>query len=67
MRKLLLMALCLLLTGVSACSSSKPPLEPTQVVDGKSIVMPPEFYVLPKVQKQALPAEKQTDLEETEE
>lgn len=30
------------------CSAEKPPLEQTQIVDGKSIVMPPEFYVLPK-------------------
>ncbi len=38
-----------LLIFINACSGeSKPPLESTQIVDGKSIVMPPEFYVLPK-------------------
>ena len=37
-----------LLILISACCESKPPLESTQIVDGKSIVMPPEFYVLPK-------------------
>ena len=34
--------------GVTACSPNKPPLEPTQIVNGKSIVTPPEFFVLPK-------------------
>lgn len=33
------------------CSADKEPLAPTQIVDGKSIVMPPEFYVLPKTQQ----------------
>ncbi len=41
-----------LLVLIGACSESKPPLESTQIVDGKSIVMPPEFYVLPKAKVQ---------------
>lgn len=44
-KKLLFIPLCFLFT---ACTESKPPLTDTQIVDGKSIVMPPEFYVLPK-------------------
>lgn len=35
-------ALILCLT-VMACAPYKPPLEETQIVDGKSIVVPPEF------------------------
>lgn len=48
MKKILLIALLTLLSA--ACTESKPPLEDTQIVDGKSIVMPPEFYVLPKAE-----------------
>lgn len=45
MKKLILICLCALL---SACVQKKPPLAPTQIVNGQSIVMPPEFFVLPK-------------------
>ena len=49
--KIYLMAVLFVrLVGLSACTPKKPPLEPTQIVDGKSIVMPPEFYVLPKAE-----------------
>ena len=50
MKKLCMMivtAFCL-----AGCSADKEPLAPTQIVDGKSIVMPPEFYVLPKQAEQ---------------
>ncbi|MBR4932144.1 MAG: hypothetical protein IKZ02_03865 [Alphaproteobacteria bacterium] len=51
MKKICLLILCGLLVG--ACSANKKPaLEQTQIVDGKSIVMPPEFYVLPKAKNQ---------------
>lgn len=49
--------LCLILACsfcLSGCSSDKPPLTETQIVDGKSIVMPPEFYVLPKAQQESI-------------
>lgn len=49
-----------LLVILSACSESKPPLESTQIVDGKSIVMPPEFYVLPKASAPASASESAT-------
>ncbi len=45
MKKIILICLCALLP---ACAPKKPPLAPTQVVNGQSIVMPPEFFVLPK-------------------
>ena len=49
--KIYLMAvLFVCLVGLSACTPKKPPLEPTQIVGGQSIVMPPEFYVLPKAE-----------------
>ena len=33
---------------IMACSNvKKPPLSPTQVVNGKSIIIPPEFDVVP--------------------
>lgn len=50
MKKLVFVFLCLCVMG---CAEKKPPLEQTQIVDGKSIVMPPEFYVLPKTQETA--------------
>ena len=50
-----LFALMFCIIGLSACTPKKPPLEPTQVINGKSIVMPPEFYVLPKAQNQIQP------------
>ncbi len=32
-----------------ACSSNKkPPLQPSQVVNGRSIVVPPEFHTIPQ-------------------
>ena len=40
----------LLCIGVIACTPKKPPLSPTQIVDGKSIIIPPEFDVLPEKQ-----------------
>ena len=30
-----------------ACSAKKPPLDDTQIVDGKSIIIPPEFDKVP--------------------
>lgn len=46
MKKLILATLCICLMG---CTQKKPELAPTQIVDGVSIVMPPEFHVLPIV------------------
>ncbi len=47
MRKICFLVICsFCLVGCSV--NEKEPLQPTQIVDGKSIVMPPEFYVLPK-------------------
>ena len=46
MKKIILICLCFCF--LSACSEKKPPLTPTQVVNGQSIVMPPEFFVLPQ-------------------
>ncbi len=46
MKKLIFICMILCLAG---CAEKKPPLTPTQVVNGKSIVMPPEFFVLPKI------------------
>lgn len=45
MKQFILICLCL---AVTACTEKKPPLSPTQIVNGQSIVMPPEFFVLPK-------------------
>jgi hypothetical protein len=33
---------------VCACSTQKPDPAPTQIVDGKSIIIPPEFDVVPE-------------------
>ncbi len=41
----------LLCVGLAACGTKKPPLEPTQIVNGKSIVIPPEFDIVPETQK----------------
>ena len=38
--------LCVIIL-LTACSPKKPPLETTQIVDGKSIVVPPEFDAVP--------------------
>ena len=43
--KILLSVFVLLL--VVSCSIKKPPLEDTQIVDGRSIIIPPEFDKLP--------------------
>lgn len=43
--KILAFFLCLLLM---ACAPYKPDLDETQVVDGKSIIIPPNFDDLPK-------------------
>ena len=45
MKCLFLIIGCLLLV---ACAPYKPPLDETQVVDGNSIIVPPEFSQLPK-------------------
>ena len=45
MKKLLLLSCFVLLVG---CGHKKPPLAPTQTVDGKSIIVPPEFDILPE-------------------
>ncbi|MGN1062869.1 MAG: hypothetical protein ACI4QM_00895 [Alphaproteobacteria bacterium] len=36
-----------LLFGVCACAPKKPPLDETQLIGGKSIIIPPEFDVRP--------------------
>ena len=43
--KVLLVFLSLVLVS---CSPYKPPLDETQVVNGNSIIVPPEFNKLPK-------------------
>ena len=42
----LVLFLCL---GVVACAPKKPPLSPTQIVDGKSIIIPPEIDIIPEI------------------
>ena len=49
MKKLFVLSCLVLLV---ACGHKKPPLAPTQVVDGKSIIVPPEFDVVPEVKKE---------------
>lgn len=44
--------ICLCLCFVAACAQKKEPLAPTQIVNGKSILMPPEFFVLPRTTEQ---------------
>lgn len=61
MKQAIFLSLCILLAGVAGCSESKPPLEPTQIVDGKSIIMPPEFYVLPKAKSGSAASSAETD------
>ena len=41
----LVISFCLVLVS---CAPYKPPLEDTQVVNGASIIVPPEFNQLPK-------------------
>ncbi len=51
MKKICFLIICsVCLIGCSV--DKKEPLQPTQVVNGKSIVMPPEFYVLPKMRSE---------------
>ena len=45
MKKFLFLIFLFILT---ACAPYKPDLEETQIVDGKSIIVPPEFNKLPK-------------------
>ena len=45
--KHLLILSCLLL--LVSCGHKKPPLAPTQTVEGKSIIIPPEFDVVPEI------------------
>lgn len=45
MYKMLMVLSCALL--LAACAPEKPPLDTTQTVNGKSIVVPPEFDVRP--------------------
>ena len=45
MRKLLFVLCCIVLVG---CGHKKPELSTTQIVNGKSIVVPPEFDVIPE-------------------
>ncbi|MBP5343599.1 MAG: hypothetical protein J6Y85_00775 [Alphaproteobacteria bacterium] len=41
--------LCLfLLACTAACSPKKPPLDDTQIVNGQSIIIPPEFNKIPQ-------------------
>ena len=50
MKKVVLIVLvCCVIIG---CSPKKPPLAPTQVVDGKSIIIPPEFDIVPDMPEQ---------------
>ena len=37
-----------LLLCVMACSPKKPPLDDTQIVNGQSIIIPPEFDKVPQ-------------------
>ena len=48
MQKLLFLACLILLVG---CGHKKPPLAPTQTVNGKSIIIPPEFDVVPEIKE----------------
>ena len=47
--KKLFFLFCLLL--LVACGHRKPPLASTQTVDGKSIIVPPEFDVVPEIKE----------------
>ena len=48
MKKLFILSCLFLLV---ACGHKKPPLAPTQTVDGKSIIVPPEFDVVPEIKE----------------
>lgn len=45
MYKLIVVLACTL--TLAACAPEKPPLDATQTVNGKSIIIPPEFDVRP--------------------
>lgn len=45
MRKIMFILCFVLLAG---CGHKKPELSPTQTVDGKSIIVPPEFDIIPE-------------------
>lgn len=45
MKKILFMVALLFVAG---CAHQKPEPDPTQIVQGKSIVIPPEFDVIPE-------------------
>ncbi len=47
MKKVFICILCLFVFGCQP--ASKEPLTPTQIVDGKSIVIPPEFDLKPTI------------------
>ncbi len=59
MRKFyLLLAIIPIGLGIVACTPQKSPLAPTQIVNGKSIVIPPEFDLVPEQPAQhTLPTE----------
>ena len=48
MKKLFILS-CLVL--LASCGHKKPELAPTQMVDGKSIIIPPEFDVIPEIKE----------------
>lgn len=51
MKKIIILCfICLIIVGCSGIK--KPPLSPTQVVDGQSIIIPPEFDVMPEESKE---------------
>ena len=43
----IIICLCLGL-ALAACSPKKPPLDDTQIVNGRSIIIPPEFDSVPQ-------------------
>ncbi len=45
MKKIIYLMCFILLVG---CGHRKPELSPTQIVDGKSIIIPPEFDKIPE-------------------
>ena len=48
---ILILFLCFVILGCSY--NKKPELTPTQIVGGKSIVIPPEFDVLPQIEQES--------------
>ncbi len=45
MYKIVALSACIF--ALTACAPEKPPLDATQTVNGKSIVVPPEFDIRP--------------------